>query len=282
MGPGKARLWTGIGCIGTLVFVAGTMLFVDAPNALLPATRVGGAEEYLVILGFFAAAAGLILPFDLVGGVLIPAAFEMRPPRLALWIRTWCRCVAIQVLFFSLIFFFYLQIGREVGAFSLLFMFGILQVNLLAGQELIWQAMTSNRAGKVTGGSTLFVRNTDQRFVGGITGLPGCDSILIPDDWKIRLSPSYLTMLVDRRKAAVRSGGRLRGIIVAMLWNTISFALAIAASGSVIVSVADLVNVYLWFLLFSFAGLLVLPCLNRRSVFALDRHFANECGADEL
>ncbi len=50
---------------------------------------------------------------------------------------------------------------------------------------------------------------------------------------------------------------------------------AIIAVNSTIISVADLVTVYLWFLLYSFAGLLILPVVSRRSVFALDRYFTN-------
>jgi len=89
-------------------------------------------------------------------------------------------------------------------------------------------------------------------------------------------------MLVKRRRAARDSGGRLRGIVWAMLWNITSFTAAILLSGAVFTSVADLVTVYLWFLLLSFAGLLVLPTLNRKSVFALDRYLSANVNTDGL
>lgn len=60
-----------------------------------------------------------------------------------------------------------------------------------------------------------------------------------------------------------------------MCWNISGFTLCIIAAGASVQSVADIVSVYLWFLLFSFAGLLILPVLNRQSVFALDQHFSN-------
>ena len=282
MNPGKARLWTGIGCVGTLVMSAGVLLSLDAADSLLPVSASTALNEYFAILAFFAAAAALLLPFDLIGGMLIPAAFETHPPKFRPWFRRWIRSVGIQLLFFSITFFFYLQIGREVGAPWRIAMFAAPQIDLIAGQELIWQAMTAQRTEESSEGSALFVRHSDQRFVGGITGLPGFETILIPAEWRARLTPPCLHLLVQRRRAAMSSGGRLRGIVFAMIWNITSFTAAILISGSVVISVADLVNVFLCFLLFSFVGLLILPALNRRSVFSLDQYFAVDFRAADL
>jgi hypothetical protein len=48
-----------------------------------------------------------------------------------------------------------------------------------------------------------------------------------------------------------------------------------------VVVVADLVATFLWFLLLSFVGLLLLPVINRKSVFALDRHVAGRVNKRE-
>jgi len=282
MSPGKARLLTGIGCVGTLVTMAAIMLAADIPSAVFATGASDAFTEYVAIFLFFTVAAGLLIPFDFVGGMLIPAAFESQTPKLGMWLRRWTRSVGIQLLFYSLTFFFYLQIGRQIGAPWLIAMFAAMQIALLASQELIWRAMTAQRAGNAGDGATVFVPHSDQRFTGGITGLPGFESILIPADWRTRLKPPYLTILVKRRRAARDSGGRLRGIVWAMLWNITSFTAAILLSGGVIASVADLVTVYLWFLLLSFVGLLVLPALNRKSVFALDRYLAANVSTAEL
>ncbi len=282
MSPGKARLWTGIGCVGTLVTIAATMLAADVPSAVFAATASDGFSDYVAIFVFFTAAAGVLLPFDLIGGMLIPATCESQTPKFGMWLRRWIRSVGIQILFYSVTFFFYLQIGREVGAPCLIAMFAAMQIALLASQELIWRTMTAQRAGNAGHGATLFVPHFDQRFTGGITGLPGFESILIPAEWRTRLRPSNLNLLVKRRLAARDSGGRRRGIVWAMLWNVTSFTAAILLSGGAIVSVADLVTVFLWFLLFSFVGLLVLPALNRKSVFALDRYLSATVSTAEL
>jgi hypothetical protein len=258
------------------------MLFWDAPRLLFPKVQQNATAEFISVLAFFASVAVFMLPFDLVGGIFIPATFESRPPRLREWLRQWFRSVGIQSLFFSATFFIYLQIGREIGAPWLIAMFAVLQTTLLAGQELIWQGMTGNWPRTAHRGQTLIVSHSDQRFVGGITGLPGFETILVPRDWSSRLRPSSLSTIVSRRQTAMKSGGRWWGIMVAMFWNITGFTLAIIAANSAINSVADLITVYLWFLLFSFAGLLILPVVNRRSVFALDRHFTKAHSQSEL
>jgi hypothetical protein len=86
----------------------------------------------------------------------------------------------IQIIFYSVTFFFYLQIGRGVGAPSLIVIFAMIQIALLAGQELIWRTMAAQPAGVAGHGATQFVPHFDQRFAGGITGMPGFESIIIP------------------------------------------------------------------------------------------------------
>ncbi len=282
MSPGKARLWTGIGCVGTLVTIAAAMLAADVPNAVFATEASDALSEYVAILLFFMVAAGLLLPFDLIGGVLIPTTFESQSLKFGLWLRRWIRSVGFQTIFYSVTFFIYLKIGREVGASWLIAMFAAIQIALLASQELIWRLMTAQAAPVEGHGATLFVPHLDQRFAGGITGLPGLESILIPAAWRTRLTPAKLTLIVKRRLAARDSGGRLRGIVWAMLWNIVGFALAILLSGGMIASVADLVTVFLWFLLMSFVGLLVLPVLNRKSVFALDHYLAARVNSVDL
>lgn len=282
MTSGKARLWTGISCVGTLVLLASGALLTDAPARLFPTHSVTAFQEFFCFLGFFFVVAIVMLPFDLVGGVLIPAVYESQRPLNRHWLRQWSRSVAIQSLFFSITFFMYLQIGRQTGAPWLIVMFAVLQATLLAGQDFIWQAMTANWPLKSRTGVTQFVGHLDQRFVGGITGLPGLETILVPLRWQQQLRPACLRLLIQRRQAALKSGGRRRGILLAMLWNILGFSLAIAATGAVVTSVAEMLTAYFWFLLFSFSGLLLLPELNRRSVFALDRMCADDHGRVEL
>ena len=282
MTVGKSRLLTGIACVGSLVVLAVAILANDVAGEIFPATPQTPPGEMLALICFMVAITGIMLPFDIVGGLIIPTIFETHSPEVGRWFRRWGRSVALQTAFYSLTLFFYLQIGREVGAPWLIALFAVLQVGLLSGQELLWRLMTGNRPTEADMKAVSFVQSDDPRFVGGITGLPGLESILLPDHWRFRLRHVDLRTLVIRRKSAMSSGARLRGIMTAMFWNVFSFASAILLSGASVVSVADIVNLFLWFLLLSFGGLLLLPTFSRSSVFALDRRVAEESGVDEL
>lgn len=282
MTAGKARLWTGIGCVGTMVVFASASLYISVPQMVFPTEATTASREFVAVVLFLLTTAVLLLPFDFLGGILIPAAYEPHPPETAQWIRKWLRSVVIQLLFFSVTLFFYLQIGREVGTLWLLALFFVLQLTLVAGQELIWRIMTSAQTRGTGNESTQFVQQCDSRFAGGITGLPGCESILLPDCWRNEMPPSWLSLLIKRRQAAIVSGSRFRGIVAAIVWNNAVFGAALILGGGSMGSVADLVTVFHWFLLWSFLGLLTLPTLNRRAVFALDRLVADNASIAEL
>jgi hypothetical protein len=282
MSPGKARLWTGISCVGTMVTIAVAMLISDFPHRLFAETLSGGTADFTSFLMFFASAALLLLPFDLIGGIWIPVSLESQTLKASVWLRRWARSVGIQIIFYSVTFFVYLQVGQGIGTPWLIVIFAMIQIALLAGQELIWRIMAAQNAGVAGRGAIQFVPHFDPRFAGGITGMPGFESIVIPADWQTRLAPSNLEMLIARRIAARNSGGRVRGVLWAMLWNIISLTVAILLTGGAIVSVADLVTTFLWFLLLSFVGLLLLPAINRKSVFALDHQVASHVNKMEL
>lgn len=93
----------------------------------------------------------------------------------------------------------------------------MLQIALLASQELIWRIMAAQKAGVAGRGAIQFVPHFDPRFAGGFTGMPGFESIVIPADWRTRLNPSNLDMLIVRRIAARDSGGWVLFVLWAML-----------------------------------------------------------------
>jgi hypothetical protein len=53
MNPGKACLWAGISCVGTLVTRAVAMLFHDSANALFAETPGGGPADVIAFLKCF-------------------------------------------------------------------------------------------------------------------------------------------------------------------------------------------------------------------------------------
>jgi hypothetical protein len=258
------------------------MLVLGIPELFSEWVGIGPVNEFIAFSGFFAIIAIILLPFDLIGGVVIPRAFERQSLQLASWFLRWFRSVLFQTVMFASLFFAYLQIGRELGPIWMIGLFMLLQFSLVASQEQIWRLMTSQAWRGDCQNSTQFVTNIDQRFAGGITGFPGYERVLVPSSWQANLSPSNLKVLLERRWAAVQTGGRRRGIIAAAAWNIFCFSIAVFVSGSVVSNIGDLMTVFLCFLILSFMGLLILPSVNRSSVFALDRSFAGRFGKEEL
>ncbi|MDB4733091.1 hypothetical protein OAF42_01475 [Planctomicrobium sp.] len=282
MSPGKARLLTGISCVGFLVLLSTAMLVLDIPELLSKSVGISPVNEFVASLGFFVLIAIMLLPFDLIGGFVIPRAFERQSLQLTSWFLRWFRSVIFQTVMFASLFFAYLQIGRELGPKWMIGLFILLQIFLVASQEQIWRLMTFQAWKRDRQNSTQFVTNRDQRFAGGITGFPGYERVLVPSSWQANLSTSSLNVLLERRWAAVQTGGRRRGIIAAAVWNIFCLSIAVFVSGSVVSNIGDLMTVFLCFLLLSFMGLLILPSLNRNSVFALDRSFADRFGKEDL
>lgn len=282
MKQSKARLLTGILCVGVLVFSAAAIIATDVQSILFPTEPQPFVVEFVAILCLFLAFAALQLPFDISGGLLIPAMYSPPGPDVAAWFRRWGRSVAVQVVFYVSTLSIYLLIGRAAGPVWLVAMFVALQVVLVAAQELLWRLMTAGKLAEPGTRAVSFVYAQDPRFVGGITGLPGLETILLPARWRTSLKQTTLQSILERRRLALSSGARFRGILAAILWNTFAFTAAILFAGGTVTSVAELVTVLLWFLLLSFAGLLILPAWSRHSVFGLDQRIATDIGVNAL
>lgn len=278
MTAATARLWTGMGAVGSLFVTAALAMLLGIPDRLLPSTVLHPLAELASISALVLGVVFVLLPFDILGGILIPAAFDRNPPRFGQWLGGWLRSVSVQVVLFVLTLFVYLQIGREVGTPWLVALFAVVQLSLLAGQELIWRAMTLNRPVIDVDEQTTLVTHSDPRFAGGVTGLPGFETILVPQRWADQLESSFLQAVIQRRKLALQSGVRARGVLLAMTWNLTCFAAAVLISGGSVTTVADVATLYCWFLLLSFVGLITLPTINRNAVVWLDRQSANRSG----
>jgi hypothetical protein len=180
---GRARLLTGTTCVGSLVILATVILTTNANQMRFPTVPEAPLRELSSLLQFSIIMAVLMLPFDVIGGLVIPGTFESGRPAPVAWVRQWACSVTVQTVFYSATLFCYLQISRNVGLPWLVVVFLSVQTGLLAGQELVWRLMTANTVTGVEGRSVSFVSAADPRFVGGVTGrLPGLESIVLPSE----------------------------------------------------------------------------------------------------
>ncbi len=117
---------------------------------------------------------------------------------------------------------------------------------------------------------------SDERcFSGGIVGLPGFEKIVIPKWWLSDFSPEQLQAELARRNLIIASGGRSRGVLLAVGFTNIGLLLAAFLTVNQFAlplnSAAGLVTLSALFTIWSFVGLLTLPHFSHAGVYEADR-----------
>ncbi len=276
----RQRLWLGISGVGGTVLLATAGLTFDLPHTLmhpLADQTFGSAVASIALIWMLHAA--LLAPLDVIGGLLVVRA----RPHVLRWIASWLRAALVQWAWFALATALLLRTAQQFGSTSALMVFLLLQVVLLSRQGLIaWLAGSVrmlpmspelHAAATAAGLSPHAVRAVDAddpSFVGAWTGADA-QRLWVPQRWVRELSPAQLTVALVRRAAVRALGLRRRGILVALAWNTIGFALAASAPRADLVTAAGFVTTVAWFTLWSFAGVLCLPSVSRPAVIAADR-----------
>lgn len=271
MSYARARLWLGISCVGAMVTAAIAALLTGIPQQVLPTDPTSLGVELVAITSFLIAIALVLLPFDVYGGLILPELFHRGRGGLAAFARRHLRAVGVQLVVFVPAFLIYRRVGTHFGTAAVVAVFAFFQVLLLAGQWLLARAVGA-LAEADRGSGVVTTPASEPAFTGGVIGLPGQEMTVVPKLWVRQLPGELLDLALYRRRIAVASGSRVRGLIVAGCWNLACFALALNMPAGGADSIASLVTSYLYFLLFSFLGLLVLPTISRRGVFEIDQH----------
>jgi hypothetical protein len=114
------------------------------------------------------------------------------------------------------------------------------------------------------------LRHHDAGFTGGIVGLPGMETIVIPSRSVDQLTSEQLAVMIARRTEAIQSGSRTRGVFLALTWVIAGFLLSAVLPGAGVASVGGLAMTSFGFTLWTFLGLLTLPTLSRQASYAID------------
>lgn len=241
----RARLYLGISGVGLFVLLAFVGLWLDLPGRFL--------DEGLAALALMIAVYLLVhLPLDYLGGYLLPQRFLRRSGgkfwgpylRGALFHGGWLLLCALAIL----------EVGRWGGIGAVLVWQLIVMLLMVAVQQQIAR-LVGGRGG------------ADVGFTGGIAGLPGQERLVLPENW-----PDNVRRVASmRREAAISSGSRTRGLLVAIAWNLSGFGLAALPAGAGVTTVSELARTLLGFTLWSFLGLLILPTVSRRGVLEVDQ-----------
>jgi hypothetical protein len=255
----RARLRLGITSVGLWVVIS-TIILVGGFGP--------GLGLWQALLGYVA----LSLPLDLLGGQILPRAWQRPTVPLVRWSVLYARALTLHLAFLATGLSSVWLINRLVGpaAASLLYV-------LLALLLLRYQLRTLSWTGvDVAENDGVFeVSASDLRFSGGLAGLPwpGREQPVIPTHWLSPDAPVGLEYHIARRWRTSRSGARAAGALAAIAFNALGLRLALEWAGE------HPVNLACAFTLWSFLGLLVLPSLSRPGVVAADTAMRRSLGA---
>ena len=293
MSYARARLWLGISGVGTIVVIALAMIVGQLPIRMFPDHRSWHSLDFVSLIGFLVGFLILMIPFDLLGGYVLPRRHGRDAIKLWDFACQWTTGVLVQSTLFMLTAIAILAAGRSAGLAGSLSVVAVAAFGNLAVQGLlvrlttrgVWQQQSEQltavlqqlEAWGFRKPRIAAVDNADIGFTGGVIGYPGFETIIVPRRWLEQLSNSQLAAAIARRVEAVQSGSRTRGMFVALFWVLSGFALSALVPGAGVDSVAGLVTLFCGYTCWLFVGLLVLPTVSRFASYEIDRK-VNERG----
>jgi len=281
-GYGRARLWLGMSGVGTFVVLAMAGLAFSLPAQLLPEQTAAMATQLGGLLAFAAAYATVQLPFDLFGGYLLPKWYRRQHAPFPVFLAGLARGVAVHTAVFALSAAGLLLAGRNGGVFGVVTAAVVIVLLLLRGRVAVASAESAleltpsspvlSNEGSMPVVPTYMAESDDEGFTGAVVGVLRPRLMLVPMRWREVLDAEAFGIAVRRRQQAIRTGGWLRGRLVAIGFTVAGVALAALLVGSPRLAAAEgIVSFSLIFTLWSFIGLLVLPTPSRRGVADVDR-----------
>lgn len=291
-GYGRSRLWLGISAVGTIVVLASLALGFDAPgyvNRLAGDTAIGN----MVGLASFVLAYVLVqLPFDFCGGYVLPRRHGRAHPTLPAFLRGLARGVTMHAI---TLFASAVLMTLAGAAFGVA---GVVATALLAAGFLLLirprlaslyspLTLTPSEPNDLERADTLRVLladSNDEGFTGSVLGVTRPTGHLLSLEWRRVLGPEGFELALKRRSLAISSGAWLRGRAVAIVFTLTGVAVSIWLAGPELLGTAGgTVALSLWFTLWSFLGLLVLPTISRRAVAEIDQRLCEAgCSAESL
>jgi hypothetical protein len=249
----RQRLWLGITAVGSTVLIAIAAVVFDLPHRFISplADQTFNSALSAIALVWMLHAA-MLVPFDIVGGLLV----VRERPRLLHWLASWLRAIVAQWIWFALSTALLLRTGQQFGVMYALIVFLLLQLVLVSRQGLIaWLAggirvrnvSTELAAAAIAVGveprAVREVKADDPAFVGVWVGADA-RQLWVPQRWVRDLSAEQLSVALARRAGVRALGLRRRGLLAAMAWNSIGFTLATSLPHADLVTAAGFVTVF--------------------------------------
>jgi hypothetical protein len=263
----RARLLVGITGVGTWVVIAAVFLAAGGASLLPGPDAAFGAQA-----GALAAVIGIYvlvsLPFDLLGGLILPGRHGRPVPSASRWVAGWVRGVVVQSIVMAGAVGLMIWAGRGAGDAAALGVAALVALVIGLGRLPLARAVARLGAPVPAPHGAHTMAAGDVGFTGAITGIPGRSRVVLPEAWRQQLGDLFDIEVARRR--AMSGAAYALGIALALAWTVGGVALALALPGGGADGVAAIVTTGAWFTLWSFAGLLVLPSVSRPAVMAGD------------
>ncbi|WNJ21109.1 hypothetical protein [Pontibacter sp. G13] len=247
-----------------VVFDFGSQLDLWAGSLSMPVAWA------LLIVGFVLVS----LPFDLIGGYILPHKFGRTTETLGEWVIGMLRGVGVQGFYFFIQGLILSWIGGWLGPWGAVGWVAISMI-LLTGLQFYIARLVYGfewRMESHQGRWVYFFDSQDRAFSGGVCGFPGKESIVIPEYWVQRFPAAVTKMMITRRIGAIQSGSHGRGIGVAYIVNLLAFTGAVFLSPLPLTTLGGLVATVCIFAGFSALAMVgLIPWLSRKGVFEIDR-----------
>jgi len=275
----RARLLVGITGVGIWVVAAVAFLAADGPSVLPgpDATFSDQAAALAAVLGVYVLVS---LPFDALGGYILPRRFGRSCPDRDAYVLGWARGVLVQAIAMALAVLAVVAAGRAGGTGAAIAVVAAIAMLIGVARMPIARMVADLGPSRVdpAHAGVVLVDATDPGFTGGVAGLGG--RVMMPSSWAQALGQD-LEVEVARRRAVAGAPYWL-GLLLAAAWTVGGVAIAIALPGGGVQSVGQVAAVGAWFTLWSFLGLLVLPSVSRPGVMAADAAAAVAYPADRV
>ena len=288
----RARLWIGVGGVGSLVTFCTVALAFGLPHDILSKATVFSTTDFTQLSFLALLLIVWLAPFDFLGGYQIPKKFLKSKESFGIWLLSYLGAAIGQSLLFIAFAGLTLVLGRWLGlsgAISMVvlaigFCFSLRnqfmrfrRVESHSGSEKLLDSLTLIQSWQIFVPKIIVVRHRDAGFTGGIIGFGNSAAIVIPQAWLEAMSPAELATVIARRAVAFNSGSYYRGLAFACIWNLLGFIVCTQLPGAGVDSVAGLANTTCGFTLWSFLGLLTLPAVSRNASLEID-HLLSQHG----
>ncbi len=214
------------------------------------------------------------LPFDILGGNVLANRHQQYRLTLNTWWGPWIRASLIQFALYFGLGLWLLMLGKNLGLAGSIGGMALAMI-LLAGLQIWvaratvkWESFFDNHKGKLV----IYLENQDPGFTGGISGIPGMEVFVLPNQWRKEMSDKMLTVMKGRRHGAIQTLAHARGFLAAFLWNLIAFTIAILFTPGGTSSGEGLFQTVVLFSLIQLVpGQAILGWMTRRAVWEIDR-----------